>query len=83
MSLNAKRFGLSAGILWGLCLLVLTLVSLGTGYAAEFLNIIVSIYPGYTISLLGSIVGLVYGFIDGFVGLYIFAWLYNWLEKKK
>jgi len=80
--LNPKRFGLAAGILWGLCLSVITLISVGTGYGTEFLNMIASIYPGYGISLLGSVIGLVYGFIDGFIGLYIFAWLYNWLGKK-
>jgi hypothetical protein len=83
MTLNPKNFGLAAGILWGLCMLVITLISAGTGYAPEFLNIIASIYPGYSISLLGSAVGLIYGFIDGFIVLYIFAWLYNWLEKRR
>jgi hypothetical protein len=83
MTLNPKNFGLAGGILWGLCMLVITLISVETGYAAGFLNMMASIYPGYSISLLGSVIGLVYGFIDGFIGLYIFAWLYNWLEKKK
>lgn len=83
MALNPKNFGLAAGILWGLCMLVITLISVVTGYAAGVLNIMASIYPGYSISLLGSVIGLVYGFIDGFIGLYIFAWLYNWLEEKR
>lgn len=83
MVLNPKRFGLAAGIMWGLGLSLLTLVSAATSYAADFLNIIASIYPGYSISVPGSLIGLVYGFFDGFVGCYIFAWLYNWLEKKR
>ncbi len=83
MTLSAKSFGLAAGILWGFSMLVMTLISVATGYATEFLNVIASIYPGYSISLFGSIIGLVYGFIDGFIGLFIFVWLYNWLEKKK
>lgn len=40
-------------------------------------------YPGYSISLFGSIIGLVYGFVDGFVGFFILVWLYNWFEAKK
>ena len=80
--MNPKNLGLAGGIIWGLGLLVLTLISVGTGYGVVFLNLIVSIYPGYTISLVGSIVGLVYGFLDAFIGLFIFAWLYNWLEKR-
>ena len=83
MALNNKNFGLAGGILWGGSMLVLTLVSLATGYGSAFLSSISNLYPGYSISLLGSVVGLVYGFVDVFVGLYLFAWLYNWLEKKK
>ncbi|MFQ5963999.1 MAG: bacteriophage holin [Candidatus Scalinduaceae bacterium] len=83
MNLNPRNFGLAAGVLWGFSLLLMTLISVGTGYASEFLEVIASIYPGYSISLLGSIIGLVYGFIDGFIGVFIFAWLYNWLETKK
>jgi hypothetical protein len=83
MSLNPKAFGLTGGIIWGLVILVTTLVSVGTGFAAMFLNIIVSIYPGYTISPLGSIIGLIYGFADATIGFYIFARIYNWLEMKK
>lgn len=83
MTFNSKNFGLAGGILWGLGMLILTWISIGTGYATEFLNAITKIYPGYSISFLGSFVGLVYGFIDAFIGFYVFAWIYNWLENKK
>lgn len=83
MSLNPKAFGLTAGIILSLVLLVTTLISISTGYAALFLNIFVSIYPGYSISPLGSIIGLIYGFADASIGFYIFALIYNWLEAKK
>jgi len=83
MSLNPKAFGLTAGIIWGLAVLVTTLISISTGYAKIFLNIIVSIYPGYSISPVGGIIGLIYGFADASIGFYIFARIYNWLEMKK
>ena len=83
MALDPKNFGLAGGILWGLGMLVLTLISVATGYATGFLSTISNLYPGYSISLLGSVIGLIYGFIDAFIGLYIFAWLYNWLENRK
>tara|TARA_Y100000310_G_C20471044_1_gene710038 strand:+ start:122 stop:370 length:249 start_codon:yes stop_codon:yes gene_type:complete len=82
MTLNAKNFGLAGGIFWGLAMFVFTLIAVGTGYLTDFLNIMAGIYPGYSITPVGSIFGLVEGFLDGFVGLYIFAWLYNKLEKK-
>ena len=80
--LNKKNFGLAGGILWGSALFFVTLISLWTGYANELSGILKAVYPGYSISMLGSIIGLAYGFLDGFIGLYIFAWIYNVLEKK-
>lgn len=82
MALNPKAFGLAAGVFAAVVLFLVTLISVSTGYGAAFLDVMVSIYPGYSITYVGAIVGLIYGFIDGFVGCYIFAWLYNYFEKK-
>jgi hypothetical protein len=76
MKIDARRLSLAGGILWGLVMFVITLVSLPTGYAAEFLKMMGSIYPGYHVSIAGSFVGLVYGFVDGYVGLYLFVLVY-------
>ena len=80
MTLNAKSLGLAGGVLWGVLLLVMTLISVWTGYGAGFLNAIAGIYPGFSIGYLGSVIGLVYGFVDGFIGLFVLAWLYNKFE---
>ncbi|HLJ58139.1 MAG TPA: bacteriophage holin [bacterium] len=77
MTFKASRFGLAGGILWGAAMLVVTLISVPTGYAGAFLKAMESVYPGYHVSLLGSIVGLVYGFVDAFIGFSLFAWLYT------
>lgn len=79
--IHANKLGLSGGIVWGLGLFLLTLLSIWTGYAGMFLSIIEDIYIGYTVTYLGSLIGLVYGFVDAYVGLYIFAWIYNILER--
>lgn len=82
MKWNVKRFAVTGGVMWGLCLFVTTLVSVYTGgYAKAFLDGIGSIYPGYSVSLAGSVIGLVYGFVDVCVGVYIFAWVYKKLGK--
>jgi len=83
MTLKPRCLAFAGGLLWGLCMLVTTLISANTGYATEFLEVMASIYPGYSISLSGSIIGMLYGFIDGFAGLYVLAWLYNRLEREK
>jgi len=83
MRLDPSKLGLAGGILWGLCMFGMTLISASTGYAGEFLKMMENAYPGYHVSLAGSMVGLVYGFIDGFVGLYLLAWLYARLVGEK
>lgn len=75
--LNPLRLGLAAGIVWGVSMFLMTLIAIPTGYAYEWLGLMANIYPGYTISYMGSLVGLIYGFFDGFVGLFVLGWLYN------
>lgn len=75
--LDPKKLGFSGGILWALCMFITTLFAVWVGYGKEFLNMMGSVYPGYTVTYVGSIVGLVYGFFDGFIGFYLLAWIYN------
>ncbi len=77
MSLSPYKLGLSAGILWGLALAIMTVAGILFGYGLPFLHLMASVYPGYAVSYPGALIGLIYGFVDGFVGLYIFGWLYN------
>lgn len=81
--LNPIKLGTSGGILWGLGMFICTILAIYTGYSAKFLNIMADIYPGYTISWLGTIIGFIYGFLDGFVGLFLLAWIYNKLNKPE
>jgi hypothetical protein len=71
------KLGVAGGIIWGVCMFISTLLSVYFGYATDFLHAMSGIYPGYTISLWGSVAGLVYGFLDAFIGLSLLAWLYN------
>lgn len=75
--LDAKRLGFAGGVLWAVSMWFVTLLCVWTGYAELFLQAMTGVYPGYSISYVGSIVGLIYGFIDGFIGFYLLAWLYN------
>jgi hypothetical protein len=78
MKLKPLALGGAIGILWGGSVFLTTILSHFTGYGRFFLEALPqSIYPGYRISLFGSLVGLVYGFIDGFVGGVIIGWVYN------
>jgi hypothetical protein len=81
--IEAMNLGLAGGIIWGLSIFLMTLVSDATGYAREPLLLLGNIYLGYNISLLGSIIGLVYGFFDVFIALWLLAYIYNLLQKMR
>jgi len=81
MKWDTKRFALTGGIIWAIILFFTTLASVYSGYGRAFLNGIASMYPGYSISVGGSIVGLIYGFLDVFIGVYVCAFLYKKLGK--
>ncbi len=78
MKFKPLRLGITAGIIWGTTLLILTLLSHYIGYGRTFLESLPqSIYPGYDISIEGSFIGLIIGFFDGVIFGSIFGWLYN------
>lgn len=81
MRLDIRAFALTAGILWGLGVFLLTwwiILFEGATGDPTWLGLI---YRGYTISPLGSVVGLFWALVDGLVGGAIFAWLYNRLAR--
>jgi hypothetical protein len=83
MKLKPLYLGISIGIIWGGSLFLTTWLSYFTGYGELFLKTMAdSIYPGYSISPLGSLLGLIYGFIDGLVSGYLVALVYNKLIER-
>jgi len=84
MKLNARALGFTCGVIWGLALLVLTLVSLWSGraYGRHFLYAVASVYPGYAITKGGALLGICYGFVDGFIGGWLIAKMYNFFAKE-
>jgi hypothetical protein len=82
MKLNTLALALASAILWGLCMLGMTLANLISGsYGAQFLQLMASIYPGYhaTRTVGEVIVGTLYGTVDAFIAGAVLAWLYNHL----
>lgn len=79
MKLSPKAVGLTMGILSGLALLIMTLLSLYANYLTHFSELLIDVYPYYEISLQGAFAGLVWGFIDGLIGGLLFAWIYNFI----
>jgi len=79
MKLNVKAFALTAAIVCGVGLFLLTWWVILFEGANAAKTVIGLVYRGYNISPLGSLIGLAWGFVDGLIGGAIFAWLYNLL----
>jgi hypothetical protein len=77
MKLNIKAFSLSAGIVWGLVIFLMTNISLFQGGTGKNLYRLSHFYYGYSFSFVGSIIGLIWGFVTAFAAGWIFSILYN------
>lgn len=78
---KVKRIALASGITWAVVMFLTTLLYVFVGYGGSLLKVMASIYPGYTLTLPGSIIGAVYGFFDLYLGVYIFDWVYKKVGK--
>ena len=74
--MNVKAFAFATGILWGFLLFAYTLLEAARGLGTT-LSRLSALYPGYSVTYLGSVVGLVYGFVSGALVGAAFCWLYN------
>jgi hypothetical protein len=80
MPLSLKAFAITAGLVWGVCLLAVGVVNfLIPSYGIGFLDAMRSVYPGYhnARTITNIVVGSAYGLVDGAIGGLVFAWVYN------
>ena len=80
--LSVKGLALAFGVAWGICMLFAGWVSI-FGWCGKFVEVMGSIYLGFTPTFLGSIVGAIWGFVDGAIGGIIFGCIYNSVVSKK
>ena len=83
MKLNIKAFALTCGIFWGLAIFCLTWWVIAFEEAGEESLSLLMLYPGYSVTPIGSLIGMAEGFVDMLIGGAIFAWLYNKLSTCK
>ena len=83
MKLNIKAFALTAAILSGAGSFALTLLSVLTGYAKEFFELIAPFHPGYSHTIVGAFISSFWMFIYGLIAGALFAAVYNTLLKGK
>lgn len=81
MKLDIIGMAVTVGLVWGILAMFLTGVAnlIWPGYGQGFLEVMASVYPGYTASAsFGQVIlGTLYGLVDGAVAGAVLAWLYN------
>ncbi len=82
-SIDKRRWSLAAGIWWGGAMLILGLLATWFSIGNSFIDLIGSLYIGFTATYLGAVIGGVLGFIDMFIGVWILLWLYEKLPASK
>ena len=81
MKLKVSAFGLACGLMWAICIVLITLLVTFTPYWSELVTWIGKLYLGYDATLGGTFIGAIWAFIDGFIGGVVLAWLYNMFVK--
>lgn len=76
--LKVCAFGCALGFTWALGVLIMGWLAWLTGWGAQMVNLIGSVYIGYQANWWGPIVGAIWGFVDWFISGVIIAWVYNW-----
>ena len=81
---DPKALAYTSAALCGGCVLVVGLVNLSSpDYGLEFLEMLASLFPGYTAerSVESVMVGTGYALVKGAAVGWVFGWLYNRLVK--
>lgn len=84
MKLNPRALAYASAALWGGGVLLVGLANLAApDYGREFLEVLSSVYPGYSAarSFDAVLIGTGYGIVYGAIGGWLFAWLYNRVRK--
>lgn len=84
MKLDPKALAYASATVCGLAVLIIGLWNLrDPEYGKEFLQLLASVYPGYTAeaSLDSVLIGTGYALVKGAAVGWLFGWLYNRLVK--
>lgn len=82
MQLNTKAFTLACGLLWGLCVFLLTWWLIFFGGKTEIMEWLGDFYFGYAVTPTGSLIGLGWGLVDGALAGLIFSAVYNLFARR-
>ena len=75
-SLKMKSLAFSLGISWGIGMLFLGWVAI-FDWGVDLVDVMSSLYIGYSATFLGGIIGGLWGFVDGAIFGILIAFFYN------
>lgn len=82
MQLNVKAFALTTAILSGAGSFLLTLLSVLTGFAKDFFDLIAPFHPGYSHTVWGAVISAFWMTVYGLIAGFLFSTIYNSVLKK-
>lgn len=75
--LRVWAFGFAFGIVWAIGLLIMGWLAALSGWGISMVNVIGSVYLGYSPTFWGAVLGAIWGFVDLFIAGVILAAIYN------
>lgn len=80
--LQPAVLSLTLGLISGIASFALTLVAIISRDSGRLIHLFESIYPGYSVGIIGLILGLLWGFVYGYILGFLIAYLYTRQVKK-
>jgi hypothetical protein len=77
MRIHSFSLGISAGVVFGLYMVGITVAAMHWGLFKEMLDMMVGTLPGYALTYQGAGFGFLYGFAEGFVLFWLIGIFYN------
>ncbi|MGE5276893.1 MAG: bacteriophage holin [Acidobacteriota bacterium] len=79
--LRVVPMALGLGVTWGMGIMLLGWIS-ASGWGARFVDVLSSLYLGYSSTFAGGVIGGLWAFGDAFLGGLVLALLYNALAGR-
>lgn len=81
--LDVVSMGAAFGAVYAFFMLVLGLSAWTTGWGAGLVEMMSSLYIGFSATPVGSLVGVLWGVLDGFILGALLAWVYNYVLERR
>ncbi|MBF0384740.1 MAG: hypothetical protein HQL27_02600 [Candidatus Omnitrophica bacterium] len=81
MRINLKIFALQMGVICFVCVFIIGLASAQVEKLKKLVEIISTVYLGYSSSLKGSFLGGIWGFVDGYISGILIGFIINLFIK--